>query len=442
MTRTSKQLCWGLVILCLAGAVFSILSLDSFLGQAAKLRSGGSFCNISATVNCDAVNASKWSTIFGFPLAAYGFGFYLSFAFFAVVLMMSELLKKYVSSEQSLADCLLVASFGSVLYSLFLFLVSHFVIGSICLICIGMYLVNIGLFVVVSRMYTGESLLKRIISGLSNVVRWPLQAFWLLPVQNEGEAPRVRMGLLVGLFLTLGIYAFSLVVPPTVVLARLQANYRSAHPVDEAVAAWRAGEALDFPEGGTSPLDRIYFKGKKDAPIELIEFFDYECPACRGMSPLIEKLYEDYGDKLRITLRNFPLDNTCNAALQKQLHESACFAAELVRCAGEQEKFWEAHRMLFELPELGDGEPLVEVQSAALKEMGDLGADVPALHECLESDRQMPAIKADITVALKNGVGGTPKFFINKKTLPPMGLEGVKKIFDAIIQDESAQDSQ
>jgi protein-disulfide isomerase len=151
------------------------------------------------------------------------------------------------------------------------------------------------------------------------------------------------------------------------------------------------------------------------------------------MHVVVEELSAEYGEDLRVEIRNFPLDMICNPLMQSQLHESACFASELVRCAGEQGLFWNIHRMLFTLPELEDGSTLDAVQKAALKEFGDLGGDVTAVTECLDSDRQIAAIRADIELGSRIGVSGTPKFFVNEKYVPQVHPQVLRQIFDGIL---------
>lgn len=80
-------------------------------------------------------------------------------------------------------------------------------------------------------------------------------------------------------------------------------------------------------------------RGNTDAPIKIVEFADFECPYCRSVVPIIEGLFEKYGDKISLEYRHFPLS----------FHASAQKAAEASECAREQGKFWEMHDLIFEV---------------------------------------------------------------------------------------------
>jgi len=85
--------------------------------------------------------------------------------------------------------------------------------------------------------------------------------------------------------------------------------------------------------------------GKKDAPVTMIEFSDYQCPFCRRFFettlPTLKAEYVETG-KVRYVFRDFPLD---------QIHPHARKAAEAAHCAGDQGKYWEMHDLLFQNPQ-------------------------------------------------------------------------------------------
>src|SRR3989338_6117231 len=81
-----------------------------------------------------------------------------------------------------------------------------------------------------------------------------------------------------------------------------------------------------------------WIKGNRDAKVVLIEYSDFQCPACAFYHPLLKKFSDEFGDKLAIAYRYFPLPSHQNA-------KSAAYAAE---AAGRQEKFWEMHDLIFD----------------------------------------------------------------------------------------------
>src|SRR3990172_6194452 len=79
--------------------------------------------------------------------------------------------------------------------------------------------------------------------------------------------------------------------------------------------------------------------GSPSARVTLIEYSDFQCPACKAYAPLVTKLSLDFNKDLRIIYRFFPLT---------QIHKNAMFAAQAAYAANLQGKFWEMHDLLFE----------------------------------------------------------------------------------------------
>src|SRR5690606_25971169 len=100
----------------------------------------------------------------------------------------------------------------------------------------------------------------------------------------------------------------------------------------------------------TSPYSGFgedFRKGGDQAAVVLTEFADFQCPACASFAPTLETLHKDFGDRILIVYKNYPLDTTCNPQLSNQIHEFACDMAVAARCAGQYEKFWQFHDLAF-----------------------------------------------------------------------------------------------
>jgi protein-disulfide isomerase len=137
-------------------------------------------------------------------------------------------------------------------------------------------------------------------------------------------------------------------------------------------------------------------KGPASAPITIVEFSDFECPYCGTVTPTLEKIAENYGDKVRIAFRQFPLG----------FHAKAQKAAEASLCANDQGKFWELHDAMFANQK--------ELEVAQLKaKAASLGMDSPKFDECLDSDKYAQRVKDDMKAGQEAGVSGTPAFFVN-----------------------------
>ena len=151
--------------------------------------------------------------------------------------------------------------------------------------------------------------------------------------------------------------------------------------------------------------------GRKDAPLTMIEFSDYQCPFCRQFVettlPTLKKDYIEAG-KLRYAFRDFPLD---------QIHPQARKAAEAARCAGDQGKYWEMHDLLFRNQQA--------LQPEQLKiYAGRLNLDPKTFGACLEGGKHRPLVQQNVDAGVSAGVRGTPSFFLGK-TRADDTIEGV-----------------
>jgi protein-disulfide isomerase len=142
-------------------------------------------------------------------------------------------------------------------------------------------------------------------------------------------------------------------------------------------------------------LEDAFVKGSKNAPVQLVEFADYECPYCQQVNPLIQKLQEEYGDKLSVAYKDFPLP----------MHHRSEKAAEAARCAGEQGKYWEYHDVLYYSRALDVNELKKHAQVLKL--------DESRFAKCLDGGTQAEAVKKDLEEGKKLGLSGTPSFFVN-----------------------------
>lgn len=135
--------------------------------------------------------------------------------------------------------------------------------------------------------------------------------------------------------------------------------------------------------------------GPADAPVQLIEFADFECPYCVKAYPDLKKAKAEFGDRISFVYKDFPLP----------MHAHAQKAAEAARCAGTQNKYWEYHDRLYST---------TAIDLPQLKQFAtDLALDRAKFDKCLESGEQAAAVQKDAAEAQKLGINGTPSFFMN-----------------------------
>jgi protein-disulfide isomerase len=142
-------------------------------------------------------------------------------------------------------------------------------------------------------------------------------------------------------------------------------------------------------------LENSETHGSKTAPVTLVEFADYECPYCQRVAPDVKKIEADYGGKLAVSYKDFPLP----------MHPHAEKAAEAVRCAGKQGKFWEMHDEVFHSHELDIDQLKAQARALSL--------DGAQFDKCLDSGETAAAVQQDRQEGVKLGLTGTPSFFIN-----------------------------
>ena len=155
-------------------------------------------------------------------------------------------------------------------------------------------------------------------------------------------------------------------------------------------------------------------KGSASAPIEMIEFSDFQCPFCLRADPTVQQVLKTYGDRIRFVYRHYPLPN----------HPNARPAAEAAACANEQGKFWPYHDRLFANPG--------KLSSADLKQAAaDLGLNAPQFNACVDTRKFKAEVDADIRDGEQAGVNGTPAFFINGRAISgAQPFDVFKKVID------------
>ena len=143
--------------------------------------------------------------------------------------------------------------------------------------------------------------------------------------------------------------------------------------------------------------DRDHIQGPIDAPIKLLEYGDYECPYCGEAHPVVKEVQERLGERLCFAFRNFPLSNS---------HPHAEHAAEAAETAAEHGHFWQMHDLLYENQDALEDEDLAQYASA-------LGLDARRFISEVQAGAHVSRIREDFRSGARNGVNGTPSFFIN-----------------------------
>jgi len=221
-------------------------------------------------------------------------------------------------------------------------------------------------------------------------------------------------------------------------LGKAQAKIASGTPADKVYVAMSTenfkapapakkgedeeGEKEDTTTVWKVPVGNSPILGKKDAPITMIEFSDFQCPYCKRVEDQLKKVKDTYGDKVRLVWKHEPLP----------FHPRALPAAELAseaRAEKGDKGFWDAHDKLFDIqPKLEDA----DLEKAA----SDLGLNVDKVKAAIKDGKYKKDIDTDSDLGDDVQASGTPHFFINGRRL--VGAQPFEK-FQKVIDEELAK---
>jgi protein-disulfide isomerase len=178
------------------------------------------------------------------------------------------------------------------------------------------------------------------------------------------------------------------------------------------------GPVAKFVGGSVKPADdNDWVKGAplKDAKVTLIEYSDFECPACGAYYPFVKQLAQEFKN-LSIVYRHFPLPQHANARV----------AAQAAEAAGKQGKFWEMHNLLFDNQDIWSRSSFAAETFNAYAQT--LSLDIEKFKADFNSSETKTKIEADYQGG-SSAIDGTPTFFLNdKKIQNPQNYEDFRSI--------------
>jgi len=170
--------------------------------------------------------------------------------------------------------------------------------------------------------------------------------------------------------------------------------------------------------------EQDHVRGAIAGKVTLVEFGDFQCPACGAYEPLIRQVEADNANVLRVVFKHFPLT---------QIHPNALLAAKASEAAGLQGKFWEMHDMLYDKQTEWSG--TLSARDAFIAYARTLGLDVAKFTQDLSNQSIEDKVVAEYKEGVSLGVQGTPTFFLNgRKIQNPSSPEE----FNKLIQDAAA----
>lgn len=142
--------------------------------------------------------------------------------------------------------------------------------------------------------------------------------------------------------------------------------------------------------------------GPEDAQVVLVEFVDYQCPACAYVHPAVKQILSDNPGEIRVVVRNWPLAQ----------HKNARIAAQAAEAAAEQGKFWQMHdALLIRQKEWSESDRALDMFVGYAEEIGI--DDLSTFKQAVQSSKFEEKIKRDEADAKQLALPGIPYFFVN-----------------------------
>lgn len=138
------------------------------------------------------------------------------------------------------------------------------------------------------------------------------------------------------------------------------------------------------------------FIGKKDAPVTIVEFSDFQCPYCQSTRPMVKQLTDAYPNDVKYVFMDFPLS----------FHKNAPKAHEAAHCAADQGKYWKMLEIIFKNQKTMGVEDLKKLAK-------EVGLNANKFDKCLDSGGYAKKVQESIQIGSDVGVGGTPTFIVN-----------------------------
>lgn len=172
-------------------------------------------------------------------------------------------------------------------------------------------------------------------------------------------------------------------------------------------------------------VNGVYQEASKTAVLTLVEFGDYECPACSAYSPLTKQILSEFAGKINYSFRNFPLSQ----------HKNALVSSYAAEAAGLQGKFWQMHDKLYESQ--SEWAISSNARETILGYAKDMGLNMTQFAIDIDSGKVKDKVTKDLGDGNLIGINSTPTFYINgvKVANLPANYEGFKKIIEDALKN-------
>jgi protein-disulfide isomerase/uncharacterized membrane protein len=336
---------------------------------------------------CASIAVSDYSDVFGIPLPAIAMAFY-----FTLLILVFWAMRNYQTAYESLYVSFFLSTL-SIVVTMTMFIISRFVLKSFCVGCSILWIVNLAIW---------PCFVKHLGLGWGNALAANLELFRPKKLNLRRERVMGSFGLGLACLLVFSVVGVS--------AKGLEGQQQSGYEESSLAKEFASAPTVFLPEGSVGgPQSKGGREGQ--APVlEIVEWADFQCPACRMAAQFLKPFVLKHGDKVRVTFQNFPLDGSCNPFTPNGSHSLACASARTAICAGRQgsEKFWAVHDLIF------DRQP-----DLSFRVLEEIGTQAGLNHEQLQACLTDPATETELQRQIQWGesiqLQSTPTLVINGK---------------------------
>jgi protein-disulfide isomerase/uncharacterized membrane protein len=379
--KTKNVAVWIAFVFIVLGLGVSLYLTSHHFNLQYGLSDAKSFCSVSSVIDCDSVNASSYSEVFGIPVAIFA-----AFAFLVELLLLLGFKAFGVDERQKMSRYFFYLATCNMIATITMGVISSLILKTYCLMCMTIWLVSIVIFLC-ARALINERNYSRVGSDFKNLFRGG----------PEGSRGILFLFLLVpvGSILLNGMWKQN-IMGDTDGVEKI---------VQNSLSDWHNNRKIDF------FINHAPQTGNPNAIMQIVEFSDFQCPHCKRAAPSLHAFVNAHRDEVHFIFQNFPLDPTCNKDMKSEGHNQACRFAKASLCAERQGKFTQAHDWIFQ-----HQDDLAE--SLIPKLISEENLDSQAFNSCMND----PEISGEITQSLERGrlagLEGTPSIFVNGRLLP------------------------
>ena len=173
-----------------------------------------------------------------------------------------------------------------------------------------------------------------------------------------------------------------------------------------------------------------WVKGNAESDIVLVEYSDFQCPACKSAIPVVEAAVSEFSNHIKFVYRQFPL---------RSIHANAQITAQATEAAGVQGKFWEMHDIIFEHQSDWKDLSSSEIDEVLTGYAGEIGIDSEQFATDLRSSKVEDAVNEDYDGADGAKLRGTPTFILNGKILTLSSSADLRNLIRAEIESAKSE---